>query len=254
MPLDLWHAENNAVRLDLARASLVASPLDPADGLSHWQIDKRLLSNFHPLRVELPAIKSSHAAGDADFYVRGGDLIVTYAERPERALRAQIYYRAASHVARGAIAAIELVASVQTSLLDSCPRLAIRSDATASEAFQLSDIEPATFVSVAPTADPAGSNDRSGRPDCYLFRLPSGKYSYAEMVSPAAAQQSELICEPEGADFRIQLIHQLFAERLEKGVILRARVLGVLLDRDGDQAAAASHYASFLTEELPLTT
>ncbi len=52
----------------------------------------------------------------------------------------------------------------------------------------------------------------------------------------------------------MQLAHQLFAERLEKGVILRARVLGVLVDRDGDLAAAARHYENFVSAAPPLTT
>jgi hypothetical protein len=254
MPPHLWHVENNAVRLGLARLSALVSPLDPASGLSRWRIDDRPLQDFHPLQVELPAIEPPYAACDVDYYVRGGDLIVTYAERPERAMRSQIYWRAATHEPRGAIAAVELQASVQTSLLDSCPRLATRTDVTASEAFQLSDGEREEFVAIAPPSERSKTDDRSRRPHCYLFRLASGEYSYAEMVLPANVPQSELTCRREGPNLRVQLAHQLFAERLEKGVILRARVLGVMLDRDGDQAAAAAHYASFMTDELPLTT
>ena len=43
-------------------------------------------------------------------------------------------------------------------------------------------------------------------------------------------------------------------DRLEKGVILRARVLGVLVDRDDDQRQAAALARRFLANESPLTT
>jgi len=250
----VWHAEDSTVRLELARLCAVVDPLDPAAGLHRLRVDAQPLPELHPLRVELPPVEARHAPPDVDFYVRGGDLIATYAHRPERAMRAQIYWRAASRTGPRAIAAVELLVSVQTSLLDSCPKLATRSDVAAREVFQLTDPERAAFESVGPPSTRAALASQSGRSSCYLFRLPGAKYSYAEMVNPADAQQSQLSVPLDEGELRAHLAHELFAERLEKGVILRARVLGVLLDRDGDQAAAAEHYAAFLNEPPPLTT
>jgi hypothetical protein len=51
-----------------------------------------------------------------------------------------------------------------------------------------------------------------------------------------------------------QLRHELFSERLEKGVILRARVRGVVLERADDVRHAAAMFNEFLHAELPLTT
>jgi hypothetical protein len=176
-------------------------------------------------------------------------------------MRAEIYWRAAAHELAGAIAAIELLASVQTSLLDSCPRLLTRSSLAAEQVLQLRDVERAAFEQVSQISDSDTTNAPSDRPDCYLFRLAAAKFSYLEMVPPSDVQTSSSrqcvgairpLASP--APNRFELRHQLFAERLEKGVILRARVLGVLLDRAGDQAAAARHYAAFISERPPLTT
>jgi hypothetical protein len=87
-----------------------------------------------------------------------------------------------------------------------------------------------------------------------LFRLPGRQYSYAEMVFPGDQRRSTWEGWLHGTDYRLQLRHELFDPRLEKGVILRAQVLGLVLDRANDKAATAAHWASFLRDELPLTT
>ncbi len=150
------------------------------------------------------------------------------------------------------MAAIELVASVQTALLDSCPRLTLGSQLLATEAFQLTDAAGGTFTSlVPPQNDP--DPESTGAPFCYLFRFSGRQYSYAEMIHPSDAHASHWDGWLHGTEYRLQLRHELFADRLEKGVILRARVLGVLLDRRDDKAATVRHWRSFLDESLPLT-
>ena len=50
------------------------------------------------------------------------------------------------------------------------------------------------------------------------------------------------------------LSHRLFAERLEKGVILRSRIRGLFVPRDHDTELAQSEYRRFAASEPPLTT
>jgi len=50
------------------------------------------------------------------------------------------------------------------------------------------------------------------------------------------------------------LTHRLFERSLEKGVILKARVRGVLLDRARDGVSAIEWYRNLLQSEPPLTT
>jgi hypothetical protein len=253
MPSQCWQIENSSARLKLARLSARVNPLDPAAGVGDVSVDGRPLLGLAPLAVDLPRVESQHAASNVEVYVRGGDLVATYADRPEPQMRTQIYWRAATHDLQQAVAAVELVASVQTNLLDSCPKLSTHSRIDASEVFQLTDPEQGTFAPLNPRPARAETRGQAERGSCYLFRLAGGSFSYVEIVHPAEAQHSS--CDAtNNPGTSCALRHRLFAERLEKGVILRARVLGVLMDRSGDQAAAARHYASFLSAELPLTT
>jgi hypothetical protein len=48
--------------------------------------------------------------------------------------------------------------------------------------------------------------------------------------------------------------HHLFAEPLEKGVIMRAQARGVLTLTANDDQAIAAAYGKFLAAPLPLTT
>ena len=150
-------------------------------------------------------------------------------------MRTQVYWRAGSHAQQDAIAAIELLVSVQTSLLDSCPRLVARSELFVDEVLCIDDTGRAGNRQ-SPRTSRAG----------YLFRPAGQDFSYAEMIHPADAHGTRLESQAVDRGQRVELSHQLFAERLEKGVILRARVLGLWLDRAGDQDAAAKHFQAFL--------
>lgn len=245
-------AEHHSARLVLDRFSAQVDPTRPAAGLQQVTVDGTLLEAFHPLAVELPEITGTEAQ-HLERYVRGGDLVATYSDRPAPQMRSQIYWRSDAHRREGAIAAVELVASVQTALLDSYPRLTLRSKLLAGEAFQLVDPASGTFSSLVPPQNDVDP-EAVGAPLCYLFRFTGRQYSYAEMVFPAAAQSSTWDGWLHRSEYRLELRHELFSERLEKGVILRARVLGLLLERRNDKAAAAHHWSTFLAEQLPLTT
>jgi hypothetical protein len=73
------------------------------------------------------------------------------------------------------------------------------------------------------------------------------------MVHPADFQHDELLrnsVQQQAAYLR----HRLFPEPLEKGVILRARVRGVFVPRDGDTQIAAECFDAFAATEPPLST
>jgi hypothetical protein len=251
---ELWHDVNQrASRVELERFSAIVDPWNPAAGLLDAQLDGRALVEFHPLAVELP-LERHDAPPSVDRYVRSGDLVVTYADQPAPAMRTQVYWRACAHQRDGAIAALELVVSVQTDLVDSRPTLSVRSQLVAAEAYRLTDPERGAFAGIVPALGEPAPDDDADVPQCYLFRLPGRQYSYAEMVQPPDARQSHWDGWLQGADYRLQLRHELFPQQLEKGVILRARVLGVLVDRQDDKARTAAHWASFLRDELPLAT
>ncbi len=252
--MQVWQdVAGHLARMQLERCAFSVDWHDPRNGLSEARLDGQVLSDFHPLGPELVAVGPAEIAA-TEHYVRGGDLVATYPNRPAEGLRTQVYWRAGTHPPDGAIAAIELVVSVQTALLDSCPKLAFASHLHASEALRMTDSQSGSFTSVVPPSAEADPDSIAGAPHCYVFRLPGRQYSYIEMIHPADVQCSSWDGWLHGAHYRLQLRHELFVDRLEKGVILRARVLGVMVDRRDDKAAALRHWQRFLTDELPLTT
>jgi hypothetical protein len=259
--MQVWQdVEGHLARMQHERCAATVDWHNPRAGLCDVRLDGQILSDFHPLGVELAEVTAADSTSAADHhasaehYVRGGDLVATYPDRPAEQLRTQVYWRAGTHPRDGAIAAIELVVSVQTALLDSCPKIAIASHLHASEALRMTDSQSGAFTSIVPPSGEADPDGIAGAPHCYLFRLPGRQYSYIEMIHPADVQNSNWDGWLHGAHYRLQLRHELFADRLEKGVILRARVLGVIVDRRDDKAAALRHWQRFLTEQLPLTT
>ncbi|HEY2827022.1 MAG TPA: hypothetical protein VGJ04_05420 [Pirellulales bacterium] len=205
-----------------------------------------------------------------DAYVRGPDLVTTYGEAPPERLRSQVYWRvlpagefAADFSAQIAVA-FDLILSSNTSLLDSDPQSNIRSlipnisdvlqvvraDTTQLLAEQIAMVPKPSDSLQTITATP---EDRAA--GCFITRLDGVPYSYVEMVHPADFHRSTLtLTKSRQTDETSSLIkHQLFHERLEKGVILRARLRAALVDSQQDEAAALAAYNHFAAAEPPLT-
>jgi hypothetical protein len=233
-----WQFDGSIARLRLLRVSAKLDVVRPADGLSAIAIGEMTLSGHSWLGVELTGERPT--ISEVDAYVRGSDLIVTYAQTPNRPLRAQVYWRAIESAHQGTLAAIELVASVQTSLLDACPRLSVQSIVSAGEIVAFGEGEQ--------SATGSDSLEQVGRG--VLIRPSGANYSYAEIIAGSNVDDDHL----EISSGRVRIEHGLFADRLEKGVILRTRVRGVLVARDGDLAAANVELDDFLATALPLTT
>ena len=233
-----WQIDGSIARLRLPRVSAQVDFIRPADGVHSIAMGDTKLSGQSWLGVELSGERPT--IDEIDAYVRGSDLIVTYAETPSRPLRAQVYWRAIESVRRGTLAAIELVASVQTSLLDACPRLSAQSFVAAGEIVSLGEAALSTSHS--------DSLERVARG--VLIRPSRTNYSYVEMIAGDAVDDEHL----ETSGSRVHIEHGLFADWLEKGVILRTRVRGVLVERDADLASANAELDEFLAATLPLTT
>jgi hypothetical protein len=185
----------------------------------------------------------------ADAYIRGDDLVVTYAATPARNVRVQAYWRCMRWPLFTSAAVIDLQISVQTPLLDSDPGQTVRSTLPAGDMLRL-DGAASKFKQVVLSVRGSEDVSRDKPPACYLVRPAGEEFSYVEMVHPADACGSEL------GDLgdRVGLAHELFKSSLEKGVILRARLRGALVPRAGDEAVAAALYADLLAAEPPLTT
>jgi hypothetical protein len=239
----MWRIDGNVASLEAQGFTARVNLLHPENGLDSISHGQLAIPDAKLLQLRMP-----HPEGDeqlVDSYVRGADLIAAYAQIAERQVRPQVCWRAVQCPATPAVG-VELILSVQTSLLDSDPCVTIGSEVPCVEVLQLADESSCRFESVEATAtEPAQIG-------LFLYRLPNAIGSYVEMIHPSDFHTAEL-CRDAGHARRIRSSFRLFAERLEKGVILLARVQGLLIAADGDETAALSCYRRFVSSAVPLT-
>jgi hypothetical protein len=309
MPASAWQLVDNVATLRTPGLFATVDPRQPALGM---QIEKLCGDSTAPIRLfgvqidsaagfeppPLSAPPTNDAAPDTplDCFVRGNDLIATYAETANRPFRAQVYWRlvepevdpvaatlpvAAACELNSAprIAALEIIVSVQTSRLDVETALAVCTTIGHVESWQLLDADDRAFAPGAmPTAlrghaslDPsppsnpilAAANSpareltvpdfrQSDSRDCCLIRPTGLSLAYLEMVHPADFRQTTFEW-PAKSPPVARLTHRLFAERLEKGVILRSRIRGIFLPRTHAEELARQEFRRFADSKLPLT-
>ena len=252
MPSNLWQLDSTTAHLSLGGVAATLTLNRPALGLHDWLIDGTRLLGFHTLAVAWPRPALVDRSYE-DCYARDGDLVVTYSEQGEPPLRTQVYW---AQFQRCQTARLR-----RWNCCWPCRRVSGKAPQTsrprasllASQAFQLIDLENGRFESLIPWPERTPES-QSERAPCFLFRLPGGQYSYAEMSEPGPREITDWDGWLAGVDLRFRLEHRLFGDQLEKGVILKGRIGGVLLPRAGDFAAAARYYQAFLNAPLPLTT
>jgi hypothetical protein len=230
-----WQLDGHVAKLAVADLEISVDVAAPSNGLSLRRKAASLIEAQQILCVEL-GNRDPLDAASVDVFARGQDLVATYAERPPRHVRAQVYWRSiaadefAPSLPQSVAIAFDLILSVNTSVLDEDPKSTVRS--SVASAAEIVNVE--------------------GAPGCFMIRRGGAGLTYVEMVHPADYQESEAFID-DSAPPRGQLAHRLFAERLEKGVILRARVRAGLVDRQSDEAAALAAYQRFAAAEPPLT-
>ncbi len=249
-----WKLQGHRARLSLEPLRAVVDATQPASGLVEIGVGEASLTDAQLLGVLLPAFRREDTETIVEFHSRGADLVAAYDATPDRPMRVDLLWHVfAPDDPAGPIAVVDLVVSVRTLLLRSQPRVAVQSKLPTRDAQRLVDAESNHFQPLG--VDPVAATtvlpgDGTG---CILFRLPGEEFSYAEMVHPTDFLHDEL-CGAVADDPVCTLRHDLFPERLEKGVIRRARVRGLLVPRDDDTRLAAESYLEFASTEPPLGT
>jgi hypothetical protein len=221
----------------------------------------------------------------ADVYVRGNDVVATYDEAPPQCLRAQIYWRYlppeefSPQFPSNVLAGFDFILSLNTSLLDNNPQSHVSSSLSPGcTLLQLQRIGSGGLnaraiapVEAAVGKDPHSVSFTSGNNNtgCFIARWEltpnrATRYSYVEMVHPAdfnrsvvttssmqsaASAPSTTTSQTGGSSIK----HHLFQQRLEKGVILRARIRAAVVKRSADEPMAITAYERFAAAEPPLT-
>jgi hypothetical protein len=163
-----------------------------------------------------------------DRWVRGDDVVAIYEPQDPRSLRATAMWRRWP-TEKPSVAAWELVVSCQTSLLESDATVSVRTLIPAGE-----------IASQAATAA--------------LLRTASGT-SVLVATHPLEARRLTIRAEPFlGADAAVAIECHLFPSVVEKGVLLRGRVLAAVGPRENDTEWSARLLDAFAASPPPLTT
>lgn len=248
MPSTPWQLHEYRARLHLDGLEGQLNLLEPDSGL---RLSPGIGDSLRVFRVELPGVDAQSASEIVEGYIRGNDLVATYSESATRKTRGQVYWRAmpCGELDESPAPSLELIASVQTSLLDSDPTLNVRSDLAAGEVFRIVDLDTGRLEKLDPKPIGTSFGALTGL-GCFGFVLVDGR-TYVEMVHPLDFVESEL---HRASDGRIEIAHRLFRGRLEKGVILRSRVHSFFLPEGADLSSALECLRQFAASEPVLTT
>lgn len=168
------------------------------------------------LRLRFPYEPSDQDLPLSDCYVRGSDLVATFGPTSIGQFNPQVYWRE-QQVAGWS--GLELIVSLQTSLLDSRPAFSAQSDLPSDQVMLACGD---TTVAVDPVRTDRLPLVREAHQPCrgVLVYLPELNRTLLEMVHPSDFYRLELTHQPGS----VQIRWDLFPEHLEKGVIRRGRV------------------------------
>ena len=229
----MWQLNGHKARFCTPEFETLVNVAEPWNGLTNCLYRGEVFAAAGLLQADVRELVAEQLAV-SETYIRGCDLVATYTPSRQRPVRVQIYWRA--RVSQEIPAAgMEMILSAQTDLLDSNPQVHARSTFQPGQLLGWN----AQQAACVPECEPS---------NLYLYRPASGKVSYCEMLHSTDFSQVALSHTPP------QLTWSLFPERLEKGVIRRARLAGMFVPRDSDQAASLAAYHAFEAAPLPLTT
>ena len=180
---EVWQLNDASARLTLDSLQAEVRSECPSEGIGQLQFANESLAEVRILRWQ-PDANDPRPLTFADAYLRGRDLVATYAAVPPDQVQPQIYWRAVEEPAFGA-AGVELIVSVQTSLLDSRPQSAATSEIGLGEIWQLLDPIEGSFAYLALDSQPLIFDDATQlAPSLLVIRPADAQYSYAEMIHP----------------------------------------------------------------------
>lgn len=261
MPLVCWQVDDRRARLELPPLSGWLDMECLAAGITGlsiggWRLEHPPRAGNIPaqgtssvpqvglLGLELPG-EAGRAPLPAEWYTRQYELVAWFTAGGERPVEVHTIWRGVPGGAEEAFAAaVDLIIGVRTHCLEANPELSVVSWLPAS------DVIPVGLAEGAAVGPWAWSKEGSPAA-AYLFRM-GGGWSYAEMLHPATRGESRWRSMSHGM---AEVRHCLFAEpaeKLEKGVLLRAWIRGALVPEDGDVRRVGCIYSALADSEPPL--
>jgi hypothetical protein len=207
--------------------------------------------DFAVLQLVAPLVEAMPPRELTDSYVRGPDLVATYARTAPLTVAPQICWRVSFAEVLSAVQ-IEVVLSMHTDLLDSQPYSAVNSVGFECRLFHAAQLDATNFQQLTQADGADRFEARDSATHLFLFRSDQVALSYAEMVHPDDFVEAEI--DYRGEHYGSYRFHSLlFPERLEKGVIRRGRICGWFMPAEDDLETAVRLAQQFIEEPLPLT-
>jgi hypothetical protein len=177
----------------------------------------------------------------SDHWARGSDVTAVYESDDARHLRATAMWRL--HPCGTGVSGWQVVVSAQTSLLHSDSILAVRSAVASPTADMMWGTSADGTVRWRPTPSAAAT--------CLLLRRSGGDRG-SVLMAGHPGEVGGIEVQPQAG--RTAIACWLFSTALEKGVLLRSRVLAAVGPADGDEAWATATAAEFAALPPMLTT
>jgi len=183
-------------------------------------------------------------ASVGEIFVRGNDLVVAYRETNDRPFSLQVYWTVTPQ--KNGVVLIDTLLSLETQLLESFPRVLVKSELACDEIWNVSGQTRSILL----------SNDSQHRGhDCLVLRGIDETWSYAEMAHPEDPDDWQLNHSAQGSSTQNNWVVQreLGGAFQEKGVVHRMRLRGAFLPLQEDLQLAAKCLANLAAEAPPLT-
>jgi len=216
----IWQLTANTAKLRTSQLNAQLDLRNPLQGLHHLSYGSTALEGS-VLGVTTSDNSVGENANVEEAFVRGNDLVATYRTGGDRRFSLQVYWTVTPH--ENGVVVIDTLLSLETSLLESFPRVIMKSELPGTKILQLQD----------------SRND-------LVLRSVDKNWSYAEMSHPEDPGNLQI-------DEKGVIQRTLGGAFLEKGVIRRLRLRGAFLPQDNDLQLASECQAELATETPPLT-
>lgn len=251
-----WSLAANIGQLRCGALSAKVDLKQPHQGLRAAKLRDKQLAGERLSLVSSDAPATHPASWPAtltDAYIRGRDLVATYAGVESWPYSPTVYWSAdTENLGQNSgeiLAALSLVVSIQTNLLDTHPRIDIRTSLAADDIVLVSVAGDELLVDSH--VDGPQAIDPRTHACGLIWRVRDCDLSYAEIVPTSDFHQLAVTRTGEHA---AQSRWELFSEFLEKGVIRRARLQSLFLPRENDVQVVAECCQAVERKPLPLTT
>ena len=240
----VWQLNKKQALLQFQDLSASFLSLDPAKGLFDISLGPfPWPGNLLGVSLDI----GSDSQNGVRAFVRARDLMVSYPQSDDQPFACRLNWRVRQE--NEEVVILDLIIYLQTNLLESFPRISLRSQVESEEVCRLE------YDQTTSSLESTSSNNADlprGDSGMVLVRPNESSWSYFELTHPEDATYWEFSIASSESKCTIQ--RSLRESFLEKGVIRILRVRGALLRRAKDMDLARTCLQSFAMEKPPLTT